>query len=65
VYDTVQQWQYWQSCNRLKNVVDFFENLEKRKVVGIIQSHSVARSGSGWVAVVPLKRGDQRGHFGI
>jgi hypothetical protein len=49
----------------VEKCVEILRSFEEKKVVDEIWSHSSMKSGSGWVAVVPLDRGDRRGHFGI
>jgi hypothetical protein len=66
---TMWQWQYWQSCGGLKNVGGKKrEKKRKKKKGGVWRQKGVDSGmggGSGWVAVVPLERGEQGGHFGI
>jgi hypothetical protein len=61
------QWQYWQSCDRLK--IGWKNGRKKLKKVGRVtlwrtRRRSYVRSGSGQVGVVSVDRGHQGGSNG-
>jgi hypothetical protein len=61
------QWQYWQSCDRLK--IGWKNGRKKLKKVGRVTIRRSRRrckvgSGSGWVGVVSIDRGDRNASNG-